>query len=71
MRLNFLSVATADSLAMPAFSMALSSPSEYEKPPTGKAGEASHISCKKLAAGREAVIRLSVVTLRPGNYFSY
>ena len=56
---------------MPAFSMALSSPSEYEKPPTGKAGEASHISCKKLAAGREAVIRLSVVTLRPGNYFSY
>ena len=27
--------------------MAASSPSEYEKPPTGKAGEASQISCSR------------------------
>ena len=46
--------ATAASLAMPAFSMALSSPSEYEKPPTGSAGEASQMSCSRLAAGKGA-----------------
>ncbi|MBY0464464.1 MAG: hypothetical protein K2W33_05935 [Burkholderiales bacterium] len=40
------------SLVTRPLSTAASSTSEYENPPTGSAGEASHISCSRLTAGR-------------------
>ena len=51
--------AASVSLAARPVSTAASRPSEYEKPPIGKAGEASHISCIKL----ESSMGVAVLTV--------
>ena len=45
--LYILSLPSANLLVIVGLIVAYSKPSEYEKPPIGKAGEASQISCSK------------------------
>ncbi len=46
--------------------MAASSPSEYEKPPIGNAGDASHISCSNAGVEAGAAMAASVVMVAMG-----
>lgn len=54
------------SLCTSPWSIAASSPSEYEKPPTGKAGDASQISCSRVgvSVAMRVVVPAAAVVVR-------